>query len=63
MNRFGVEESRYNSGMDIATHALIGTATAAGLSQTHPALAVGIVLGNVAPDLDALNDLNDSLLV
>ncbi|MCC9600968.1 metal-dependent hydrolase [Stieleria sp. JC731] len=41
--------------MDIATHALIGTATAAGLFQTQPALAVGLVLGNVAPDLDALS--------
>lgn len=55
MNPPGGDESRYNSGMDIVTHALIGTATAAGLSQTHPALAVGIVLGNVAPDLDALS--------
>ena len=41
--------------MDIATHALIGTATAAGLFQTQPALAVGLVLGNVIPDLDALS--------
>lgn len=45
----------YNFAVDIATHALIGTATAAGLFHAHPALAVGLVLGNVAPDLDALS--------
>lgn len=37
------------------THALIGTASAAGLFSSQPALAVGLVLGNVAPDLDALS--------
>lgn len=50
-----MDTSCYNYDMDIATHASIGTATAAGLFQTQPALAVGLVLGNVAPDLDALS--------
>lgn len=39
--------------MDIVTHALIGSAAAAGIVPTHPALAVGLVLGNVVPNLDA----------
>lgn len=43
--------------MDIVTHALIGSATAAGVVPTHPGLAVGLVLGNVVPDLDAFSRL------
>lgn len=43
--------------MDIVTHAMIGSATAAGLFQSHPGLAIGVMLGNVAPDLDAFSRL------
>ncbi len=41
--------------MDIVTHAIIGMATSAGVMPTHPELACGLVLGNVAPDLDAFS--------
>ncbi len=43
--------------MDIVTHAMIGMATSAGIMPTHPELACGLVLGNVAPDLDAFSRL------
>jgi len=43
--------------MDIVTHAMIGMASSAGVMPTHPALACGLVLGNVAPDLDAFSRL------
>lgn len=43
--------------MDIVTHAMIGMATAGGVMPTHPELACGLVLGNVAPDLDAFSRL------
>ncbi len=43
--------------MDIVTHAIIGMATSAGVMPTHPELACGLVLGNVAPDLDAFSRL------
>ena len=48
---------RYDKFMDIVTHALIGLASSAGLMHTHPALACGLVFGNVAPDLDAFSRL------
>jgi membrane-bound metal-dependent hydrolase YbcI (DUF457 family) len=48
---------RYDKFMDIVTHALIGLASSAGLMPTHPALACGLVFGNVAPDLDAFSRL------
>ena len=41
--------------MDIVTHALIGSVAAAGTLEIHPAFSVGLVLGNVAPDLDAFS--------
>ncbi|MEW4453751.1 metal-dependent hydrolase [Bremerella sp. JC817] len=43
--------------MDIVTHALIGATSAAGLLAWQPELACGVVLGNVAPDLDAFSRL------
>lgn len=39
------------------THALIGATSAAGLLAWQPELACGVVLGNVAPDLDAFSRL------
>ncbi|WP_404305588.1 metal-dependent hydrolase [Neorhodopirellula lusitana] len=41
--------------MDIVTHALIGSVAAAGALESHPAFAVGLVAGNVVPDLDAFS--------
>ncbi|EMI56826.1 metal-dependent hydrolase [Rhodopirellula sallentina] len=43
--------------MDIATHALIGSVVAAGTLDSHPALAAGVMVGNVLPDLDAFSRL------
>lgn len=43
--------------MDIVTHALIGATAAAGWLPSQPELACGVVLGNVAPDLDAFSRL------
>jgi len=43
--------------MDIVTHAMIGMAASAGVMPSHPALACGLALGNVAPDLDAFSRL------
>lgn len=36
---------------------MIGMASSAGVMPSHPALACGLVLGNVAPDLDAFSRL------
>lgn len=49
--------ARYADFMDIVTHAMIGMASAAGVMPLHPGLACGLVLGNVAPDLDAFSRL------
>ncbi|MEZ6105039.1 MAG: metal-dependent hydrolase [Pirellulaceae bacterium] len=43
--------------MDILTHALIGSATAAGFLPAYPGFACGVALGNVLPDLDSLSRL------